>query len=111
MVAKKVRGSESPFVAHFWAVEEVEAHVVVMQLGTLPGKLLCEVDFAQGRVGAEREEGKVGVVEEVLGRQAARQNVHNADSHNAAIDAILLVVGAERDLFQKGKYKNGLKFT
>ena len=111
MVAKKVRGSEPSFVAHFWTVEEVEAHVVVMQLGTLPGKLLCEGDFAQGRVGAEREEGKVGVVEEVLGRQAARQNVHNADSHNAAIDAILLVVGAERDLFQTGKYKNGLKFT
>lgn len=106
MVTKEVRRSESSFVAHFWTIKEIEAHVIVMELRTLVGQLFCECDFAQGGISAEWEEGKVWVIEEVFCRKAAGQDVYHANSYNCTIQDVLLMVASKRHLFYKHKVKS-----
>jgi hypothetical protein len=110
VVAQKFRRSEAPFVAHLGAVEEVVAHVIIVQFRALLGQLniviwqliflgvfhlLGKGNFAQRRVGAQGEEGKVGVVEEIFGREAMGQNVDHADRNDAAVEPVLLVERAQ----------------
>lgn len=96
--AEQKRGGQLRLVAHLRTGVNVEAHVVITQLGQVLLQLLCKGHFPQRTVSAEREKAELWIVEEVNRAKAMRQEVEHSHRDQFVVQPVLLMERAERVL-------------
>ena len=70
---------------------DVEPEVVILEARTRGARVGGPLDLPQRGEFAERERREVRVVERVYAREAAREDVHDADRDQRAVHAVRLV--------------------